>query len=132
MAASARVQLFRFASVGLLANLVLYGAYLIVTALGVAPKMAMSVLYITGVLSTFVLNGRWTFGLRRLEASALSRYFVAHGLGFGLNLLLLLVMVDLWLWPHQFVQAIAIVAVACLLFALNRYWVFATPVRPEA
>jgi putative flippase GtrA len=130
MTSSALGQLRRFASVGLLSNLALYGAYLLVTASGVTPKLAMSVLYVAGVLVTFVLNGWWTFGLRRLGACALGRYMIAHGMGFGLNLLLLWLMVDQWLWSHQLVQAFAIVAVACMLFALNRYWVFARLWRP--
>jgi putative flippase GtrA len=131
MTISALDQLQRFASVGLLSNLALYGAYLIVTTSGVTPKTAMSVLYVAGVLVTFILNGRWTFGLPRLGASALGRYLIAHGMGFGLNLLLLWLLVDQWRWPHQLVQAFAIVAVACMLFALSRYWVFARLGRSE-
>ena len=51
---------------------------------------------------------------------------------FGLNLLMLWVLVALWRWPHQLVQALAIVAVAGLLYGLNRHWVCAQSRRAGA
>lgn len=118
-------QFRRFATVGLVSNLLLYGAYLGLTGLGMAPKIAMAALYATGVLATYAVNNRWSFGRSRLSAGSFTRYLCAQALGFAFNLALLWVLVDLQQWPHQAVQAIAIVLVAMLLFGLNRYWVFA-------
>ncbi len=125
-------QFRRFATVGLVSNLLLYGAYLGLTSLGVAPKIAMTVLYATGVLVTYALNNRWSFGRSRLSAASFTRYLCAQALGFAFNLGLLWALVDLLHWPHQAVQALAIVLVAVLLFGLNRHWVFAPPVGGDA
>lgn len=125
-------QFRRFAVVGLLSNLLLYGAYLGLTGLGVEPKIAMTALYATGVLATYAVNNLWSFGRARLSAASFTRYLGAQGLGFAFNLGLLWVMVDFLHWPHQAVQALAIVLVAALLFGLNRYWVFAPPAAVRA
>jgi len=118
-------QLRRFATVGLVSNLLLYGAYLGLTSLGMAPKLAMSALYAFGVLSTYAVNSLWSFGRPRLSADTFKRYLSAQGLGYVFNFGLLWGLVDQLHLPHQAVQALAIVLVAVLLFALNRYWVFA-------
>ena len=44
-------QFVRYATVGLASNVVLYLAYLALTATGVGAKLAMSVLYLLGVVS---------------------------------------------------------------------------------
>jgi len=117
-------QFRRFATVGLVSNLMLYVAYLGLTSLGMAPKLAMSVLYAVGVLSTYAVNSLWSFGRPRLSADTFKRYLSAQGLGYVFNFGLLWGLVDQLHLPHQAVQALAIVLVAGLLFALNRYWVF--------
>ena len=120
-------QFRRFATVGLMSNVLLYGAYLGLTGLGLAPKLAMSALYAVGVLATYAVNNLWSFGRPRLAAATFTRYLCAQGMGFALNLGLLWILVDHLQWPHQAVQALAIVVVAMALFGLNRYWVFASP-----
>jgi len=120
-------QFRRFAAVGLVSNLCLYGAYLFLTDLGVAPKIAMSALYAVGMTGTYVLNGLWSFGRARLSSQTFTKYLLAHGTGFTFNLGLLWFLVDLMQWQHQLVQALAIVLVAILLFILNRFWVFVPP-----
>lgn len=120
-------QFRRFATVGLVSNLLLYGAYLGLTSLGIAPKMAMSLLYAVGVAATYAVNNLWSFGRPSLSAGSFTRYLCAQGLGFAFNLAMLWALVDHLHWPHQAVQALAVVLVALLLFGLNRYWVFARP-----
>ena len=54
-------QVIRFAVVGFASNLVLYLVYLGLTSIGLGHKNAMSILYVVGVLQTFVFNNKWTF-----------------------------------------------------------------------
>jgi len=122
---SVLAQLRRFATVGLVSNLLLYGAYLGLTSLGMAPKLAMSALYAVGVLSTYAVNNFWSFGRQRLSARTFTRYLSTQGLGYAINFGLLWWLVDQLRLPHQMVQALAILLVAIVLFGLNRYWVFA-------
>lgn len=118
-------QFFRYALVGLSSNLLLYLAYLLLTALGLGPKIAMSLLYATGVLLTFIANRIWSFSHSGIAHAAFVRYVIVYGLGYMINLGLLWLAVDRMHLPHQGVQAAAIVVVALSLFLMHKYWVFA-------
>lgn len=120
-------QFIRYAIVGLTANLLLYLGYLGLTAVGTGHKIAMTLLYATGVLLTFIVNRSWSFSHRGMIHAAFTRYLIAYALGYLLNLSLLWLAVDLLHLPHRGVQAAAIVVVALSLFVLHRYWVFALP-----
>ncbi len=119
-----RVQSFRYVLVGTVSNLALYSVYLGLTALGVAPKLAMSFLFFVGVIQSFWLNRRWTFEHAGSAREALPRYATAYGGSYCLNMALLAIFVDSFGWPHQFVQGCAIAINALLLFCLQRHWVF--------
>jgi putative flippase GtrA len=51
-----RDQFIRYVIVGLTSNASIYALYWILTALGMEPKLAMSLLYLVGVLQNFVFN----------------------------------------------------------------------------
>ena len=123
--ATARKQFLRYAFVGLSSNLVLYLAYLGLTALGMGPRLAMSILYAVGVTVTFAVNRRWSFSHDGLGGSAFVRYVMAYLAGYLINLGLLSFGVGRLHLPHQAVQAAAIVIVAVSLFLMHKYWVFA-------
>jgi len=120
-------QLFTYALVGILTNLTGYALYILLTHFGCSPKLAMTALYSCGALFGFFANRRFTFRHDGHIGRAGIRYLIAQLLGYLLNLILLLVFVD-WLgFAHQIIQAIAIITVAIFLFALSRFFVFATP-----
>lgn len=121
---SFRVQLFRYAVVGQLSNILLYGAYLLLTWLGVEPKIAMTLVYAVGVVQTFFFNKHWSFSHRGVYGAAFTRYCLAYALGYAMNFFAFLWMVDRLKYPHQLVQAVMIIVVAATLFLLQRYWVF--------
>jgi len=125
MDAGAFGQFLRYATVGLISNVALYLAYLGLTALGLNYKIAMTLVYVVGVLSTFIVNRVWSFNHKGMVHAALVRYVIAYVLGYLLNLALLWFAVDRLHLPHQGVQAAAIVVVATCLFLMHRYWVFA-------
>jgi putative flippase GtrA len=120
-------QFLRFATVGVVSNLVIYGAYLLLTALGMGAKLAMTTTYVAGVVQTFIVNKRWTFDFDGAGMGVFVRYCLSYAFGYVVNLLTLYVFADRLGWPHQLVQAGAIVEVAVLLFALHRFWVFRAP-----
>jgi len=124
-------RLLRFAAVGAGTNLAGYLVYLTITFYGVAPKLAMTVLYAVGVLLGFVGNRQWAFRHRGDFWRSAAGYIVCHAIGYGLNYSLLAVFVD-WLgFPHQLVQAVAIIVVAAYLFVALNYLVFRTSTPPE-
>lgn len=126
-----RGQGVRYLAVGAASNVVLYLLYLLITRVGVEPKTAMTTLFIGGMIQTFVLNKRWTFGNRRFSKAEILKYLVAYCFGYGINLLVLFFFVDVAGYRHEAVQCIAVVVIALMLFLLQKFWVFRT-VKPAA
>lgn len=126
-----RDQFVRYAIVGVASNAAVYFLYLVVTWFGVAPKAAMTSLYLLGVLQTFVANKSWSFRFDGAARPALVRYATAYTLGYAINLLALILLVDQFGLPHQLVQGAMILVVAVLLFLAQRYWVFHQTTRTD-
>ena len=125
-------SLTRYAVVGVLTNALGYLAYLLITALGVGPKTAMTALYLIAVLISYVGNRQWSFADRGSVPASFARYLAVHVGGYLLNFTLLLVFVDQLGLPHQLVQAAAIGIVALFLFTAFRLFVFNSPRSGEA
>ena len=128
----ALLQLVRYAIVGLASNAIGFGLYILLTAFGLGPKLAMSLLYGIGVLQTFLFNKRWTFGHQGAHGPVFVRYCIVYGTGYLVNFLALVVFVDQAGLPHQWVQGVMILMVAVMLFTAQRYWVFAGALRRDA
>jgi len=114
----------RFGIVGLTSNLVLYLLYLGLTFLGLGHKFSMSLIYIFGILQTFVLNKKWTFSHHGYLGATFVRYIGIYAVGYLINLGVLMVMVDRFGYSHEWVQGITVLMVGVLLFAMQRAWVF--------
>lgn len=123
------IQLARYAIVGLLSNALGYLLYLAITALGMEPKLAMTLLYIIGTLQTFFFNRKWSFSHNGAFQGPFFRYVLAYAFGYLLNLAVLLILVNWAHWPHQIVQGVMIFILAAMLFLLQKYWVFAPGMR---
>lgn len=118
-------QLARYAAVGVASNLAGYLAYLLLTWFNVGPKLAMSLVYVTGASVGYLGNRQWTFTHNGKITSTLPKYGLAHCCGYALNFFILHIFVDKMLYPHQAVQAVAIFLVAGLLFIMFKTFVFA-------
>ena len=123
-----RRQVSRYVTVGVLSNFGLYVGYLLLTFAGLGHKLAMSLLYVIGVLQTFAFNKRWSFEHRGPSSTPLLRYVLVYALGYAVNFAALVLLVDIAGAPHQLVQAGTIVAIAIGMFVLQKYWVFQPPV----
>jgi putative flippase GtrA len=120
-------QMMRYAIVGVASNAALYLVYLGLTHYGARPKAAMSLVYAVGIVLSFTLNGRWTFGQGGAGTAAFARYLSAYAIGYIVNFAILAALVDGAGLPHQLVQLMAVVAIAALLFVLQKVWVFRSP-----
>lgn len=117
-------QLIRYGLVGVASNAAIYFVYLLITYLGVEPKIAMTLVYIIGASIGFIGNRKWTFAHSGASSSAALRYVSAHLFGYLLNFLILFTFVDRLGYAHQWVQAMAIIIVAGFLFVIFKYFVF--------
>ncbi len=122
--AGLHLQAFRFAVVGLASNALLYLVYLGMTASGLGPKLAMSLVYGIGVAQTFAFNKRWTFKHSGRLDAALLRYLAVYAGGYFANLAVLAWLVDRLGYPHQIVQGAMILTLAACFFVLQKWWVF--------
>jgi len=122
--AKCSLQVIRFGVVGLTSNLVLYLVYLGLTGSGVGPKLAMSLLWVVGVLQTFVFNKKWTFSHHGHLSATFLRYISLYAVGYLINLGVLIVLVDQLGYSHQWVQGVMVLVIAVLLFVMQRAWVF--------
>ena len=117
-------EVVRFGIVGLVSNVVLYLLYLLFTAHGIGHKVAMTLLFTVGTLQTFFFNKRWTFSFRGFEKSIFTKYVVIYGIAYTTNLAGLVLLVDYLRFNHEIVQGIMIIALAILLFLIQKHWVF--------
>ncbi len=117
-------QFSRYVTIGVATNLSLYAAYLLLTALGLDPKAAMTVTYAVGVALSFHLNRRWTFesGLPYLQT--LRRFVALYASGYVLNLAGLALFADRLGLPHQWVQIAIMAGLVVYFFTMFRVWVF--------
>ena len=121
-------QLARYGVVGVLNNLLGYLIYLLVTWLWLDPKIAVTLMYPIGAVTAYFGHARYSFAYSGRTSHGIVRYIIAHLIGYGANIGMLYLFSDRLGYPHQLVQAVAIVAVAGILYLLFRYFVF--PNRP--
>ncbi|MDG5467838.1 GtrA family protein [Deltaproteobacteria bacterium IMCC39524] len=117
-------QLIRYGVVGLLSNLLGYLVYLLITWLGVDPKLTVTLFYPLAATIAYSGHAQYSFAYKGGHASGFSRYVVAHVFGYLLNIASLYFFVDVLLYPHQLVQLCNIFLVAGFLFVAFKYFAF--------
>lgn len=117
-------QLIRYGVVGLLSNAIGFLLYLALTAAGLGPALAMTLVYAIGVMQTFVVNKRWSFAHDGRSGPVFRKYVLLYAFGYVLNVLLLFFCVDILGWRHQIVMLGLIFVMVALFFAGQKYWVF--------
>src|SRR5688572_126275 len=71
-------QIVRYGMVGVLNNLLGYLIYLVLTALWLEPKLAVTLLYPVGALTGYFGHARYAFAFEGGHAGGLIRYIGAH------------------------------------------------------
>lgn len=114
----------RYLLVGGSVNGLNYIAYLLITWLGVSPRIAVTVLLPLSLLAAFQGHARLTFPSGRRDAGAARRYVVTTLVGYLLNILLLTVLVEGLGILHQLAQFIALATIVPIMFVTLRSRVF--------
>ncbi|MDP3891508.1 GtrA family protein, partial [Nocardioides sp.] len=84
-------QIIRYGLVGVATNALAFGAYLLLTWLGVPPKTAMTLVYLLAAFAGYWGNRQLTFAHRGSVLGSGARYVLAHGMGYAVNWTLLAV-----------------------------------------
>lgn len=119
-------ELLRFGMVGVAHNLLGYLVYLLITWLGVDPKVAVAILYPLGTVFSYLLNRRWTFNHQGEVRQSMIRYIVMHIFGYAANLLIMYVGYDVLGFPHQLVQLFAMFFLAGTFFLVSKFLIFSS------
>jgi putative flippase GtrA len=127
------VQWLRFASVGAANTLLSWCAYALLVALGLHYLLASGLAFALGVVNSYALNRRWTFGSRARRTPEALRFVVVQAVGLAVDVGLLFVLVHDVRVHHLIGQALVFPVASVVTFLLSRRWVFAgarlVPVR---
>ena len=117
-------QFIRYVVVGVATNGAGYLFFYLFTAVGLGPVVAISILYPIHLALSFTLNKRWSFAHQGRVTMTAVKFLIAYAGCYLLNVAALTLFADHLGFSHLIVQACAIVILACLLFLVQRYWVF--------
>jgi putative flippase GtrA len=121
------VQFIKFAVVGVLNSAIQYLVFLLLYSLAGTQYLVASIIgYVAGMLNSYVLNRRWTFGSRNQQLlTELGRFVAVNLISLGVNLGLLFLLVSAGIMVPQWAQVLAIAGSTLVNFVLNKVWTFA-------
>ena len=121
------VQFVKFAVVGVLNSAIQYLVFLFLYSFtGTQYLLASIIGYLAGMINSYILNRRWTFGSRSQKLfTELSRFVAVNLVSLGVNLGLLYLLVSTGVMIPQWAQVVAIVGSTLVNFVLNKVWTFA-------
>ena len=115
----------RYLTVGALVNIGLYVLYLAITRFPVIPEVAMTIVYLVGIATTFHFNRTWSFRSQNSAIPSFIRYALVYATAYFLQLGLFFVFYKTIGWPHEAVQDLSIIVAAVFIFCCLKLWVFA-------
>ncbi len=119
------LQFVRFNFVGIVNTALTYAVYAALVRVGVNHFVALGANYTVGILFSFMVNKRLTFGIKgRAGLWMFARMVGSYALLLALNVLILWALVDRGGMNTYLGQAIALVAVVPLSFSVQRVVVF--------
>ncbi len=127
------MQLLRFCAVGVVNSLVTFACYYLLVRLGLYMSAGYAAAYVAGLMTSLVLNSRWTFAVPQLRWQMIVKFVLANLLVASAGEWLLRPVVYRLHVPVAFAQLVTLAPTTLLNFLLSRYWVFRRGYRtPEA
>jgi putative flippase GtrA len=126
------VRAAAFSLVGV-ANGVVGVAVIVVAGLvGIGPLLANALGYLVGLLVSFTLNSRFTFGTRDASQAAVVRFLLAFLVAFAVNLVVVKIATSL-IEGHRLLTSLAGTPLyVAIFYMLCEYWVFRRPADTTA
>ena len=121
-------KISRFIVVGVISNGLGYGAYILITWLGMPYKIAMTLIYCVGVMTSYFGNKQFTFADNQKISMTIVKFLVAHSIGYIVQYIVLYVLVDRFMVFHLYALFVGSTVVAIYLFIALRFFVFNTSV----
>ncbi len=118
------IEILKYGSWGIFSNVAAYLTYLVLTYVGIDPKLTVAVIAPVFILIGFFVVRNYIFYSNVIIYSAVIKYIVLCIIGNLINILLLFIFVDLLQYQHQVVQFLAMVLVGILFFFSMKYFIF--------
>lgn len=117
-------QITRYGLVGVLSNVTAYMVYLLLTYLGLDPKLTVSIIYPFAATLSYAGHARYSFTYAGSHKKGIVRFVLAHICGYLLNVTLLYIFVDILGFRHELVQLCNMFVVSGFLFLMLKYFAF--------
>ena len=117
------MQWIRFSLVGVKANAVYFCLYVLLTAVGLRPSLAVTIVFIVGAFYTFWFNKSFVFRDSDRAARQFPRYLFVYLVAWGLNIAALDYMIRQGI-NHIIAQGVLICVFAVLIFVAQKTLVF--------
>jgi hypothetical protein len=119
------IQIFKYGILGVLNNLFFYLLFLSICFIGVKPIIAMTVTYITGAISSFILNKNLIFNFKTNQNNIIIyKFILTHVFGIFVNCSLMMILMDVFSYSYQFSAFIGMIAVAISTFFGFKFFIF--------
>lgn len=119
------LQFVYYITIGTVTNVLGYVLFLLMTYLGLGPKMAVTILYFFCASISFYSNWQLTFNGSGSFSKVGTRFLITHLAGYFINFCLLVIFVDYLGYSQYPIEAMAIVIVAAFIFIAFKLFVFA-------
>ena len=119
-----RTKSLKFILAGTANSIFTYALYVVLVYVGLHYNLALSIDYIVGTITGYLMNRYWTFVSHNGTANSFVKYCMTYVAVFFLNLVLLNLFVGLNLMGPILGQLLAMGIVTILSFVLQNYWVF--------
>ena len=118
------VKPLKFLVVGLSNTFVIYSLYLGFIYVGLHYNLALTLDYLLGVITGYLMNRYWTFSSRTKTRYSLFRYCITIGVVYLINLIILNLLIGFDLMGPVLGQLVALGIAASVSFLLQNFWVF--------
>lgn len=116
-------QMSRYYSIGVLINLIGYGAFLGLLHFGLGAKTSSAVLFLISILISFWVNRVYVFQAKGNIALSFGRNVAISLVALLLNLGIILLFVDCAGMRAEYVQLFSVVFISLFLFVVNKFLV---------
>lgn len=119
-----RVKSLKFLMAGFINTAAMYALYVLLVQIGLQYNIALTLDYLVGILSGYLMNRHWTFASHGRTHYSFLKYCTTYVVIYIMNLILLNLVVGVGLLGPELGQLLALGVVTVFGFLLQNFWVF--------
>ncbi len=119
-----KIEFLKFLLVGILANLIYYLLYIILTYIGIDIFLATTFLFIITTIFSFKGNAKFTFKVKKTNNKNIISFYLIQLLFYFINIFTLFILVKNMGFAHELIQGILVICLAFFNFLISKKYVF--------